>query len=166
MNSERKQYMKGYRETYLKDKVRKEILFSNNDFNQIKKEAIKNKTNPSAYIKETVLASLNDSYFFPHKESLNKIQLLILNIGNNINQIAKYTNEKRTLGIFKAKKILDYLNNLETKLENYITSNFDLLLSIKEKIENNPNLIYEIECIIYKQKLKRYDFENNQVEKQ
>ena len=165
MNSERKEYQKNYRKTYLKKKVRKEIIFSFDEFKAIKQKSLENKTNISAFIKETVLNSLTGSYFFPHKQTLHKLQLLILQIGNNINQIAKHTNSVRTCGIFKAQKIWNNLNLLESKIEKFVTGNSDFLLTLTDKTENDPKFIYEIECILYKQKLKYYDCKNNQMEK-
>ncbi len=166
MNFARKEYQKNYRKKYLEKKVRKEIIFSSDEFRKIKQKALENKINISAFIKETVISSLNESYFFPHKQTLHKLQLLILQIGNNINQIAKHTNSVRTCGIFKAQKIWNNLNLLEAKIEKFVTGNSDFLLTLVDKTENNPNFIYEIECILYKQKLKYYDCEDNQMEKQ
>ena len=150
----RKIYIKKYMKEYFKDKKRKELIFTKNEYSFLQKSAKQHNTKVGSFAKKCVFSYLEKRYIVPDNDILNELQIIIRKIGNNINQIAKYANSTRTLGIFNAKKIHNKLEFLEDEINNYLAHPPELLELVSKSIENNPDLMYQIELILYKEKIK------------
>ena len=96
----RKKYLKKYIKVYFKDKKRKELIFTKAEYCFLEKMAKQHKQKVSSFAKDCIFSYLEKRYIVADNDTLNKLQIGIRAIGNNINQIAKHANTARTIGIF------------------------------------------------------------------
>jgi len=150
----RKKYLKKYLKGYFKDKKRKELIFTKKEYSILQKIAKQHNTKVGSFAKKCVFSYLDKKYILPDQKQLNRLELDIKKIGNNINQVAKHSNKVKTMGLFDAMRINTNLLKMEEKIDTVINQPSDLLEEITKSIRGNPQMIYNIEMILYKQKLK------------
>lgn len=111
----RKLYLKNYHREYSKRNHRKSIFLNTKEVRFLEKEAKKHKKRFSNFLKEIILNYCHQRhrYIVPDEEQLQEVCLEIRRIGNNINQIARYTNHFRALSLFDAQKVRKDLKELE-----------------------------------------------------
>ena len=150
----RKKYLKNYMKAYFKDKKRKELIFTKKEYTFLHNKAKEHKQNVGFFARHCIFAYLDKIYIAPNTDVLNKLLLSIRIIGNNINQIAKHTNKVKSLSLFNAKRLHDRLNALEVTIEQSICDPPGLLHLVTKSIANKPDLIYQLELILYYEKIK------------
>lgn len=121
----KKKYFKKYNQEYRTTHIRKECLFTNEQFEKIKLSAKEYKMPVGTFIREALLAYINKKYLVKNVNEINDLILEIKRIGTNINQIAKRVNIN---GIQSFDEYGVYQNLY--KLERVI---IDLLVEAKEK---------------------------------
>lgn len=91
---DRKEYFRKKKAEYRKEHKRVELQLSNQEYRQWQTIAKREKLSVNQVIKQMATAYKDNSYFIPTEtnEKLSKIALLIRNIANNINQMAKHSN--------------------------------------------------------------------------
>ena len=115
----RKAYMQAYLVNYRSNNREVKLTFSNIDYGVIEKIAKKEGLKTSAYMRKAVMEQSKQLYFFPKalEEEMKKAVHVMRGIGNNINQIAKYTNSQRYSSLETLENILNYLYSLEKELK-------------------------------------------------
>jgi hypothetical protein len=151
----RKEYLKKYMKVYFENRRRKELVFTNSEYSFLQKMAKQHKQKVGVFAKNCIFSYLRKQYIVPNKDDITKLGLSIRSIGNNINQISKHTNMTKSLGLFNTKRINNQLNNLEEKVEKMVNRPEELTEVLSKAIVNNPYLIYQIELILYHEKMKR-----------
>jgi hypothetical protein len=134
-------YRAGYRNSYIeqkKPKKRKRVncSFTKQEYNQIVKHAKQVGLAPTAFLKQTVFAYLNQGIVIPKdiNAHLNKITLELRKAGNNLNQIARKANTVKKATIFDLVSAKRILRDMEKKVENALPPSTSFLLrgGIKE----------------------------------
>jgi len=148
----RKKYLKKYLKEYFKDKKRKELIFTKREYSFLKKMAKHHKQKVGSFAKDCIFYYLEKKYIVPDNDILNELQIGIRAIGNNINQIAKHANTTRTFGVFNASRINNELEKLEGEINAALKQPLDLLSVVAESIKGNPEMIYQIELLIFNSK--------------
>jgi len=110
------------REEYAKRKKLLSLTLDLSDFERIKEEANNVNTTPTAFLRDSVLAYLENCRL-PTKateQQFSELVFLLRNIANNLNQIARQANtvQKLTFGDFL--NIKSTLNNLEDTAEAFM----------------------------------------------
>jgi vacuolar-type H+-ATPase subunit C/Vma6 len=121
MNTEkRKQYMQEYIAKYRDNHHEIQISLTNNDYEVIRRIAEKQEIKVATFIKISAYSQARSLYLFP-KELENEIKLAVRNmrgIGNNINQIAKYSNEQGYTSPDSMEVVFNFLRSLENEIKN------------------------------------------------
>ena len=114
-----KQNRQEYEAEYLKNNKRVRITFSNTDYAVIEKIATKQGLSVASFIRYATIEQARNLYLFP-KDLEEEIKTAVRNmrgIGNNINQIAKYVNEKRLVSPETLESIFNYLLEQEKEIK-------------------------------------------------
>lgn len=121
MDKSRTEYQKKYREEYKSRAKRVNLTFTKEEYRAFSQSAKSENTKPTPYIKQLALAGLQQQPVFPEKveEELRAFQFAIRNIGNNINQIAHYSNTIRNMTYADENNLLQHLKQLEEVVKSY-----------------------------------------------
>ncbi len=93
-------------------KIVKAIRFTSNEFSKIEKELSRLNISFSEYARSILLKKR-----IRNKSKLKKELIYEINkIGNNLNQIARHTNEKKTIDLNVLKQIIEIQKNMEKLL--------------------------------------------------
>jgi len=114
-----KQNRQEYEAEYLKNNKRVRITFSNADYAIIERIATKQGLSVASFIRHATIEQARNLYLFP-KDLEEEIKAAVRNmrgIGNNINQIAKYVNEKRLVSPETLESIFNYLLEQEKEIK-------------------------------------------------
>lgn len=111
----RKEYLKNYKVNYDKRKKRIEVYFDIQDYKAIEKIAGEHGIKPASFLRESALAQTKGLLLMPKEiEEEKKTAVRSLRgIANNINQIAKFSNEQGFTSQEMINSLLAYLKNLE-----------------------------------------------------
>ncbi|OFX27008.1 MAG: hypothetical protein A2033_16060 [Bacteroidetes bacterium GWA2_31_9] len=133
----RKEYLKSYKASYLSNRIRREIIFSRDEFQAIAQFAKQNKHNPTpSFLKLCISGYINQKFMLPDENMLHQLLISIRRIGNNINQIAYRVNSFKNLSLNDEKSLYSYLEELEQIIINAMT-NPPLLNPDKEHKNDN-----------------------------
>lgn len=119
-DQKRKEQIRKAKEQYYTRKKRRELYFEKEEYLRVFKEAERHNSKLGLFLKNCIFGYLDRQYVVPDPEQLNRIEITIRGIGNNINQIARYANSVRTLGIFHAKRLDNLVNQLEDEISCFI----------------------------------------------
>lgn len=121
--SDRKQYLKDYKKSYLKENKSVSVMLKNKDYNRLISQSKKQNTKPTTYAKEIILSKLNESSLVDYevREKLDDLNFILRNVANNVNQIAKHSNRIKCLRDEHA--LLDHLRVAYESLERSILKN-------------------------------------------
>jgi len=116
MRQSRDDYIKSYRQEYKTRTKRVSITLSNAEY--VAKAEGKKVT---ALVKEYAFASLSGGLAIPThlQEELKQLSLLIRNIANNVNQIARHSNRVGDLIADDEQSLLSHLKPLEDEIYAY-----------------------------------------------
>jgi len=116
MRQSRDDYIKSYRQEYKTRTKRVSIALSNAEY--VAKAEGKKVT---ALVKEYAFASLSGGLAIPThlQEELKQLSLLIRNIANNVNQIARHSNRVGDLIADDEQSLLSHLKPLEDEIYAY-----------------------------------------------
>ncbi|MBL7005103.1 MAG: hypothetical protein ISR69_13885 [Gammaproteobacteria bacterium] len=119
MDKDRKAYLKSYRKQYKNETHRVNLTLNNSEFHQFTKAAHGEKITP--FIKKMALAGLNNQVAIPQhiNEELKTLRFAILNIANNVNQIAHHSNRIKDLSSRDEHNLLQHLKQLNDVVKAY-----------------------------------------------
>lgn len=109
------------REEYTKRKKRLNLTFDEDDFIRVKKEAQSVGLTPTAFLRESVLAYLENARL-PTKmaqKEWSELVFLLRNMANNLNQIARQANTVQRLSVHdfaRTKTLLQHLEEMAERL--------------------------------------------------
>ena len=118
MPDSRDDYNKAYRKQYKVRNKRISITVSNAEYEALSHTADIEHKKVTALVKDYAFASLSGSLAMPRhlQEELNKLTLLIRNIANNVNQIARHSNRVQSLIDDDEHGLLLHLQSLEAEI--------------------------------------------------
>lgn len=116
--SDRSEYMKQYRATYKKRVKSVMVSLPMDDFRRLEKAAKSQKKKPSAYFRELGLAQLDQQLLQSTEleDRLREHNLLIRNIANNLNQLARSGNIFRDVD---RSVVFDHLKSLDDQVRRF-----------------------------------------------
>lgn len=114
-------YRKAYREQYKTQNKRISITVSNAEYDALAHVARQENKKVTSLVKEYAFASLSGSLAMPQhvQEELHALSLLIRNIANNVNQIARHSNRVQELVERDEYNLLLHLKSLEEQITQY-----------------------------------------------
>lgn len=142
----------GYYEEYFKTHKQVRVTFTNVEHGILEEVATKQGLTVAQFIRVATNEQARNLYLFPREieEKLLKVVMNFKAIGNNINQIAKYTNEQRFSSPDTIQVLLNHLLNLENEVKatklviddaktTTLTQIEKKLKKIEEEINKNEN---------------------------
>lgn len=105
-----------------KRRYRLNCSLSQAEIEVIAQKADKAGLSPTAYLKKAALAYMNKKYLIPKdvQQELQKITVLLRNIGTNINQMALRTNKLKKTTVFDLYKAKELIGVLENQIDHFI----------------------------------------------
>ena len=121
MSQPRDDYIKSYRQEYKTRTKRVSITLSNAEYDALEYVAKAEGKKVTALVKEYAFASLSDGLAMPThlQEELKQLSLLVRNIANNVNQIARHSNRVGDLIADDEQSLLTHLKSLENEIYAY-----------------------------------------------
>ena len=112
-------YHKAYKRQYYKLNKSLSVTLSMDDYDALKARADELGTKPIPLLRDMAFAVLHDTSFVPEliEDELKELRFLILNIANNVNQMAHHSNTVRSL--VDEKGLLRELRRLEESINDY-----------------------------------------------
>lgn len=113
-------YMRQYREQNQATTKRVSVTLTRDEYTQLKKNAQAHKTTPTKHLKDLAFASLDQQTHYPAETqaSLKELVHILRGVGNNINQIARYSNTVKKA--WNEDKALQHLIELEQHIQNFL----------------------------------------------
>jgi hypothetical protein len=126
MTNDRDDYLKGYRQQYNAQNKRISITVSNAEYEALSHTARQEHKKVTALVKDYAFASLAGSLAMPRhlQEELQQLGLLIRNIANNVNQIARHSNRVQALVDGDEHNLLTHLQSLEKEVIAYTSGQY------------------------------------------
>jgi len=140
----KKLYHKAYKKQYNQENHRIKLSFKKSEYEAIKKDATKMKKPIATYIKECFDAYQNSEYILPDDKAMKEMNRLLLNISNNVNQVARYGNENRFISADSIKYLYTQLREIKTRMDKTFNRPDNLLEVVEEAIQDNPFLQNEL----------------------
>ena len=121
MTESRPDYIKRYREEYNTQHKRISITVSNAEYEALSHMAGVEHKKVTALVKDYAFASLSGGLAMPRhlQEELQQLTLLIRNIANNVNQLARHSNRIQSLVANDEHSLLKHLQSLEEQIHAY-----------------------------------------------
>ncbi len=115
----RENYQKHYRKTYTGKRIG--LTLTPDEYKAISRLAKSQGQKPTSYVKKLVFSQLNQQIVLPKElqEELKTLRFAILNIANNVNQIAHHSNTVRHLTELEENNLLQHLKQLHEAVEAY-----------------------------------------------
>jgi len=121
MDAKRKTYLKGYRKTYKSKVHRINLTLSKSEYRDFQRVAKADNQKVTPYIKQIAIAALQDRAHIPKNlaDELQTLRFAVLNIANNVNQIAHHSNTIRNFTQSDEHNLLQYLKQLDEVIRSY-----------------------------------------------
>ena len=124
-NSETKNsYMKEYRMQYKQRVKRLTVTLSQEEFFQLEQSAREHGKGEklSAFLKEAGFAYLKQEYLVPKylEDKLQELVLILRNMGNNFNQITRYTHKLRRATLVNLSRVEKILTKVEALIVDFV----------------------------------------------
>lgn len=152
-----------YRENYLKNKRRREIVFSAGEYAFIEGRARLYRRPMGEFLKQCIFSHLREKYLLHDEALFQGLLLEIRRIGTNINQITRKVNSAGVITLVDSLKLSKQLKGMELLLKNTIANPPKLLTALEESF-SDPWFMYQVELLIYNVKLQQNDCKNSHVE--
>lgn len=126
MTDTRDDYHKAYRQQYKAQNKRISITVSNAEHEALSHMARQEHKKITTLVKDYTFASLGQRLAMPRhvQEELQQLSLLIRNIANNVNQIARHSNRVQELVADDEQSLLLHLQSLEAQIIAYTKRQF------------------------------------------
>ncbi len=124
MDEKRKLYQRQYRDKYKSRAKRVNLTLSNKEYRSFVSAARKDNAKVTSFIKDLALAGLEARASIPPElhEELKTLRFAILNIANNVNQIAHHSNTVRRMTESEENNLLQHLKQLDEVVRSYTSS--------------------------------------------
>jgi hypothetical protein len=115
----RQKYMQEYLAKYRKDHHDTKLTFTNKEYAIISKIAEKQGIKLATFIRQATIEQAKYLYLFPKdiEEEIKKAVRNMRGIGNNINQIAKYSNEQGYTSPDSLEVVYNFLKDIENEIK-------------------------------------------------
>ncbi len=113
------QYHKAYKRQYLKFNKALSVTIPMDSYKSLERRAMAWNMKPTTLFRELALSQLEGVSFIPDtiEEELKALRFLILNIANNVNQMAHHSNMLK--GMVDERGLLNELRNLEKTISDH-----------------------------------------------
>lgn len=121
MDDEKRDYQRAYRREYRRQKKRISITVSHAEYDALASAALQEQKKVTTLVREYALTSLADIPRMPReiRAELRELSLLVRNIANNVNQIARHSNRIHELVSDDEHNLLLYLKALEEHVREF-----------------------------------------------
>jgi len=140
-NTDRKAYLKRKKKEHRQKNRTVSVSYPKSVATQMEKEAQKHNLKLAAYIKHCVASHREKAYLLPSISEAARIEMLLRNYGNNINQIARKCNTFEMPPLAAMEQVYGILRKLEKELDEMFRCPRDLTEYTKEALEENPRYI-------------------------
>ena len=134
----KKMYMKAYKQAYNQTHKRVKLTFRNEEYEKVLRQAQKAKKPLAAYIKECFYSYINSEYLTADDNQVSELGGLLRQIGNNINQVARWANQNRYIQPDNIHYIYNQLKFIQDKINEIFKRPDNLLDVVKDAMEENP----------------------------
>lgn len=143
---------RAYRKEYLREKKRAfraenqevTIAFPKKDIVIFEENAIYHNMRLADYVKACVYAYVNQGFIIPDNQQIQKLELLLRRIGNNVNQIARSANTFEEVEKENIQLMQNQINNLEAELSQQLRQPLNLEIAIRNELKRNPFFIHRL----------------------
>lgn len=139
--TDRKAYLKRKKQEHRRNNRTVTLSFPNALAKQMEKEAREYNLTLPSYIKQSVRAYRQKYYLVPNAAEVQRIELLLRNFGNNINQIARKTNQQDIDAKVALSQVYTVLQRVGQELNDLFRSPRDLSEYTKQALEENPRYV-------------------------
>lgn len=136
--TDRKAYLKQKKKEHRQKNRTVSVSYPNSIADQMEQEAEKHDLKLAAYIKHCVASYREKSYLLPSSSEAERIEILLRNYGNNINQIARKCNTSELHPTEGIEQVYALLRKLEQELDDLFRSPRDLTEYTRQALEENP----------------------------
>ena len=115
-----REYMKKYRQEHKNPSKRVNVSLSKSEYFRLKKSAKEQKISPTKQLKNLAFIALDEQENYPVEieKSLKELVHVLRGVGNNINQIARYSNTVKKA--WNEDKALQHLIFLEQEIQKFL----------------------------------------------
>ena len=140
----KKMYMQHYKREYNQKNKRLKLTFTNKEYDEILLAAEDCKKPVARYVKECFYAYIHSEYLVPDDTQIEKLGGLLRQIGNNVNQIARWANENRYVQSESVQYLYQQLKMIKTRMEEIFKRPDNLLDVVEKAVQENPFLKEEL----------------------
>ena len=144
----RRNYLRMKKQQYRKERKTVQLTFPRAYAANLEEQAQRHGMHLPAFIKQCLKAYLEKTFLLPNPKEVQQVELLLLRIGNNINQIAYRVNVHQLEGIPALESVRELLQHLDHKITEALRTPKDLESFITDNIVENPQLLIQLEKII------------------
>ena len=121
MDDKRRTYQRQYRQDYKGQAKRVNLTLSLAEYRVFSQAARKDNKKLASFIKDLAVSELESQAHIPSElqDELKTLRFAILNIANNVNQIAHHSNTVRQLALHEENNLLEYLRQLDEVVRQY-----------------------------------------------
>lgn len=145
----RKQYKREKNKEYQKSRMYVRIMLLPKEKQKLSVAAKNHGKKLAVFVKEVVLAHLEKVYVLPDETDLRNLLISHRRIGNNVNQIARNTNESRKTRYMDVVRLQNQLFALEKETERYLRKPMTLENLVNE-IGKKPELLLRTKKLLAK----------------
>lgn len=150
------QAKKQYRRMYLREKQRQyranhrqlTISLTLKDAQAFERNAQTHGMKLATYMKASAYAYANQGFILPDNKEVQKLELLLRRIGNNVNQLTRFTHRADLSYQEALRAIQDQINRLEAELSTHLRQPADLETAIRKELQRNPGFFHRLVHIV------------------
>ena len=157
-----KNIAKIYRQKYLQNKRRKEVVFSEKEYSYLEAKALEYKRPVGEFIKLCVFSHLQERYLLHDEALFHALLMEIRRVGTNVNQIARQVNTTGKISLVDSLKLSKRLKDMEYLIKTTLTNPPNMLTELSNAIAD-PWFMYQVEVLIYNVKMQN-DSKNQKLE--
>lgn len=144
----RKNYQRNKKQQYRKRRKIVQLTFTKTYAKTLAQQAESFGMRLPDFIKKCVRAYLEKTFLLPNPKEVQQVELLLLKIGNNVNQIAHRVNAAHLDSIPALESVRQLLVRLDQKITEALRTPKDLEACLKENLRQNPSVLLQLERII------------------
>ncbi|MEL7001361.1 MAG: plasmid mobilization relaxosome protein MobC [Bacteroidota bacterium] len=144
----RRAYQRFKKKEYRKKRKTIQLTFPKAYAEALEQEAENYGLGLSAFIKKCLHAYLEKIFLLPDPKEVQQLELLLLRIGNNVNQIAYRVNAHHVRGTSALEDVRKLLVKLDQEITEILRTPKDLESFIQDKLTQNPRALIQLERII------------------
>lgn len=144
----RKQYIKRKKQEYKQSRTITTLSFHNDEMKIFVEKAQAYDMRLPQFLKACINAYLEQIFVLPNADEVQHIELLLLKIGNNINQVTRLCNRLSIPPDQAIKEVYQLLQQLDTELTELFRKPKNIENIIVEGLQNQPSFLPRLQTIV------------------